>query len=66
MIADADLRPRIYDLIDAGQLAEAVEEAERLARPADGDYFDLLERAKPGPPVHPGRAGRAAVQFEPL
>ena len=42
-IADADLRPRIYDLIGAGQLAEAVEEAERLARPADGNYFDLLE-----------------------
>ena len=42
-IADADLRHRIYDLVGAGRLAEAVEEAERLARPADGNYFDLLE-----------------------
>ena len=41
-IPDRQLRERIFDLISPQPLAEAIDTAERIARPADGNYIDLL------------------------
>src|ERR1700682_210808 len=42
-IADADLRAAIYrQVLSENELAAAVDDAERITRPLDDNYFDLL------------------------
>ncbi len=41
-IDDADLRHAIYTKVEREQLAAAVDEADRIVRPLDDSYFDLL------------------------
>ncbi len=41
-IPDADLRAHIFEVMGPVPLTEAIEHAERVARPADDNYIDLL------------------------
>jgi hypothetical protein len=41
-VSDADLRAAIYRLLSEQELAAAIDDADRIMRPLNDDYFDLL------------------------